>query len=186
MNSLKSIILSITLLFSISNSHATSQQEQETLSYLKNSFSQVDIKRISRISQEMSLDIPTAEKFWPRYQEYLHRLIALRDKQLATLSSYASHVNDKKLDIKVAKTLLKESLAQEELRVTIRKSWSRACMTSSPLSNKCVCTKLSYCSTQNCAPACFHRFRLQNRMVRSTWLSGGVSFILRRDIDCAK
>ena len=82
MNSLKSIILSITLLFSISNSHATSQQEQETLSYLKNSFSQVDIKRISRISQEMSLDIPTAEKFWPRYQEYLHRLIALRDKQL--------------------------------------------------------------------------------------------------------
>ena len=121
MNSLKSIILSITLLFSISNSHATSQQEQETLSYLKNSFSQVDIKRISRISQEMSLDIPTAEKFWPRYQEYLHRLIALRDKQLATLSSYASHVNDKKLDIKVAKTLLKERLAEEELRVTIRK-----------------------------------------------------------------
>jgi hypothetical protein len=50
----------------------------------------VDIKRISRISQEMSLDIPTAEKFWPRYQEYLHRLIALRDKQLATLSSYAT------------------------------------------------------------------------------------------------
>jgi len=80
-------------------------------------FSEVDIIRISRISREMSLDEKTAHQFWPRYQDYLHRQIALRDKQLATLTSYASHQNKRSLDQAIAADMLRTSMANEEKRL---------------------------------------------------------------------
>lgn len=113
--------LAANLFLGQSIAHATPANEQQTLELLQASFSQVDIKRISRISQEMSLEPAVAAKFWPRYQEYLHRQIALRDQQLATLTVYANLLNRKELDSKAAKDLLRESLAQEERRVASRK-----------------------------------------------------------------
>ncbi|WP_295002332.1 hypothetical protein [uncultured Dechloromonas sp.] len=121
MHSLLRRFLAVVLFLGQAIAYAAPANEQETLDFLKNSFSQVDINRISRISQEMSLEPDVAAKFWPRYQEYLHRQIALRDQQLATLTVYANLLNRKKLDGKAAKDLLRESLAQEERRVASRK-----------------------------------------------------------------
>lgn len=102
------------------SSTAAVAEENAALDYLKSSFSTVDINRISRISQEMSLDEQTAKKFWPQYQAYLHRQIALRDKQLATLSHYAAHLNDDSLDQKGAASMLRASMADEAKRVANR------------------------------------------------------------------
>lgn len=121
MHSLLRRFLAVVLLLGQAIAYAAPADEQETLDFLKNAFSQVDINRISRISQEMSLEPAVAAKFWPRYQAYLHRQIALRDQQLTTLTIYANLLNRKELDGKAAKDLLRESLAQEERRVASRK-----------------------------------------------------------------
>lgn len=71
---------------------AQGADEVQALEFMKQSFSQVDINRISYISQQMALSSEVAEKFWPRYQAYLHKQIALRDTQLATLTKFAGRV----------------------------------------------------------------------------------------------
>lgn len=114
---ISALLLATSLLAVALYSHATSSDEQAALDYLKTSFSEVDINRISRISREMSLDEKTAHQFWPRYQDYLHRQIALRDKQLATLTSYASHQNKRSLDQAIAADMLRTSMANEEKRL---------------------------------------------------------------------
>lgn len=97
-------------------------EENAALDYLKSSFSTVDINRISRISQEMSLNERTAKKFWPQYQAYLHQQIALRDKQLATLSHYAARLHNASLDENAAASMLRASMADEAKRVANRQA----------------------------------------------------------------
>lgn len=116
------LLLTASLLAISPCSHAISSEEQAALDYLKASFSEVDINRISRISREMSLDEKTAQQFWPRYQDYLHRQIALRDKQLATLTAYASRQNKGSQDQATAATMLRVSMADEEKRLVNRQN----------------------------------------------------------------
>lgn len=116
------LLLTASLLGTSLCSHATSSEEQAALDYLKASFSEVDINRISRISREMLLDEKTAQQFWPRYQNYLHRQIALRDKQLATLTTYAAHQDKQSLDLATASNMLHTSMANEEKRLINRQN----------------------------------------------------------------
>jgi hypothetical protein len=104
---------------------AASPDEIQALEFMKQSFSQVDINRISYISQKMALDDATAAKFWPRYQSYLHQQISLRDKQLATLTTFAAHLNGENLPAKVASKLLDDSMAQEKQRLANRQQFIR-------------------------------------------------------------
>lgn len=121
-NGIVALLLAASLLTLSPCSHAMSSEEQAALDYLKTSFSEVDIKRISRISREMSLDEKTAHQFWPRYQGYLHRQIDLRDKQLATLTAYASHLNKGSLDQARASEMLRTSMGDEETRLANRQN----------------------------------------------------------------
>lgn len=116
------MILATCLLALSANTKAASSEEDAALDYLKSSFSTVDINRISRISQEMSLDERTAKKFWPQYQAYLHQQIALRDKQLATLSHYAARLHNASLDENAAANMLRASMADEAKRVANRQA----------------------------------------------------------------
>lgn len=100
--------------------HAAPSAEQAALNYLKDRFSEVDVNRISRISQEMSLDEKTAQKFWPRYQAYLHQQIDLRDKQLSSLTTYAAHLSQQSLTQAAAADLLRASMANEAQRLANR------------------------------------------------------------------
>lgn len=124
-NGLIALLLAASLLALSPCSHAISPEEQVALDYLKAAFSEVDINRISRISREMSLDEKTAQQFWPRYQDYLHRQIALRDKQLATLTSYTSHSPKGSLDHAKASEMLRTSMANEEKRLVNRQNLIR-------------------------------------------------------------
>jgi Spy/CpxP family protein refolding chaperone len=104
---------------------AAGADEIKTLEFMKQTFSEVDIKRISYISHQMALDETTAAKFWPRYQDYLHKQISLRDKQLATLAAFTSHLNQDDLPAKAASKLLSESMAQEKIRLDNRQQFIR-------------------------------------------------------------
>lgn len=121
-NSIITMLLTTSLLAISSYSHATSAEELAALDYLKASFSEVDINRISRISREMSLDEKTARLFWPRYQEYLHRQITLRDEQLATLAAYAALLNKSSLDQASASEMLRTSMGDEKKRLANRQN----------------------------------------------------------------
>jgi len=120
--SLVALLFAAGLLAVSLSSHAASSDEQEALDYLTISFSEVDINRISRISREMFLDEKAAHQFWPLYQDYLHRQIALRDKQLATLTTYASHLSNGRLDQATASDMLRTSMANEEKRLRNRQN----------------------------------------------------------------
>lgn len=104
---------------------AQGADEVQALEFMKQSFSQIDINRISFISQQMALSNATAEKFWPRYQAYLHKQIALRDNQLATLTKFAGHLTRDRLDAKVSHALLNESMGHEKQRLVNRQEFVR-------------------------------------------------------------
>ena len=120
MKALTTLLLAGALLLPLSNAQAITLQEEQTLDYLKQSFGQVNINRIGRISAEMQLDPKTASRFWPRYQQYLHQQIALRDRQLATLMKYSEHFNRQTLDTVTAAVLLREAMGHERDRQTNR------------------------------------------------------------------
>jgi hypothetical protein len=122
MHAVLAVLLASCLLAAPASSNASVAEENAALDYLKSSFSTVDINRISRISQEMSLDERTAKKFWPQYQAYLHQQIALRDKQLATLSHYAARLHNDSLDQQAAANMLRASMADEAKRVANRQA----------------------------------------------------------------
>lgn len=103
-----------------------SVEEIQALEFMKQSFSQIDINRISYISQKMDLNGTGAAKFWPRYQSYLHKQIELRDAQLKTLTKFAGHLNRESLDENSAGRLLKESMAQEDKRLKNRQDFIRS------------------------------------------------------------
>lgn len=113
MKVLISLLLGSALLLLFPNAQAITLHEEQTLDYLKQAFGQIDVNRISRVSGEMQLDGMAASSFWPRYQKYLHRQIALRDRQLATLRKYSEHFNHQTLDDVAAAVLLRESMVQE-------------------------------------------------------------------------
>lgn len=120
MQNWKKIVAACFLGLSSLTAQAISPEELQALEFMKNSFSQVDINRISYISQKMAMDDEAATKFWPRYQAYLNKQIALRDHQLATLTRFATHFNKETLDAKSASNLLNESMKQERQRLTNR------------------------------------------------------------------
>jgi hypothetical protein len=97
--------------------------EARAMAFLQDSFSQVDINRIGVISQKMALDAATSQKFWPRYQAYLHQQIALRDTQLATLRTFAEHLNRERLNGATATQLLDEGMRQEQQRLVNRQQF---------------------------------------------------------------
>jgi hypothetical protein len=113
---LTTLLLAGFLLLPLSNTQAISLHEEETLDYLKNALGQIDVNRISLVSGEMQLEGKAASSFWPRYQKYLHRQIALRDRQLVTLKNYSGHFIHQTLDDVAAAGLLKESMLQERER----------------------------------------------------------------------
>lgn len=113
------------LAFGALTATAAGPDEIQALEFMKHSFSQIDINRISYISQQMALDGPTSEKFWPRYQAYLHKQIALRDTQLATLTKFAGYLNRERLGAKASTSLLGESMAQEKQRLVNRQEFVR-------------------------------------------------------------
>jgi hypothetical protein len=124
----KSLLAALLALSSLS-ANAAASDEAQALEFMKQTFSQVDINRISYISQKMNLDDATAGKFWPRYQAYLHKQIALRDTQLATLTKFAAHLNGDSLTAKAATGLLDESMAQEKQRLLNRQQFVKALST---------------------------------------------------------
>lgn len=114
------------LLFSPMIAFGKGVEEVQALELMKRSFSQIDINRISYISQKMDLNGTGAAKFWPRYQSYLHKQIELRDVQLKTLTKFAGHLNRESLDENSAGRLLKESMAQEDKRLKNRQDFIRS------------------------------------------------------------
>lgn len=116
MKILISLLLGSALLLLLPSVQAITLHEEETLDYLKKALGQIDVNRISLVSGEMQLDGKAASSFWPRYQKYLHRQIALRDRQLVTLKNYSEHFIHQTLDDVAAAGLLRESMVQERER----------------------------------------------------------------------
>ena len=122
---LKSWIFGILLLPLGSLAHAANAEERQALEFMQKSFSELDVARVSQISQKMALTDAVAEKFWPRYRDYLHAQIALRDRQLASLARYADLLHRDLLDNVNAAALLRESMTQEEKHLTNRQRFIR-------------------------------------------------------------
>jgi len=104
---------------------AGTPEEDATLGLIREQFQDVDLRRVIEVSGSMKLDEQSAKRFWPIYRAYLVEIIALRDRQLATLAEYASQLNAGWIDDPTARASLARSLALEQARVDARQHMIR-------------------------------------------------------------
>ena len=104
---------------------AVTPLEDDTLALIRRDFSDVDLRRIVAVSNQMALDAPTAQRFWPLYRRYLQEVVALRDQQLQNLGDYARQLNAGRLSDEQARISLQTSLELEQARLQARQRMIR-------------------------------------------------------------
>lgn len=123
MRRLLEILLGVGLLMGIA--HAADTAQEKALENLKAQFEQIDANRIDHIGRSMVLEPKVSEHFWSLHNGYMHKQMALRDKQLALLTRYADIHNRKAMDDALANAMLKDSMRYEAQHVRNRQDFMR-------------------------------------------------------------
>lgn len=83
----------------------------------------IQVQRKAIVAMNMALDEPTAQVFWPLYNDYVEAMRKPNDRATALLTEYAANWTD--LSEEKAKTLLNDLLSVKQEQLNVKKSFAK-------------------------------------------------------------